>query len=391
MAFGPFMVAYALLLGAGSLSISFLNSLSNIGSLLSLFAVPLLQKKHFPKKTVLLLGCLSAPFYLLGAGVGFMHPGTSALLLLLFSVAASNLSNAFSGSLLQPWMKTLIPQKIVTSFFAKRFQLIMLFALLCNFFGWAVIRFFEKNDIRTLPYSILLFLAFFVNLLYLCLLRGVKDVAVEGKQQVAFAKQMKECLKNKTFTKALCYLSALNFSKSFLISFLTVFMIKGLDMQMSLITIVIISGQIAQMAAFTQWAKKENLSNFFLELKKIVIVFVLGLVLAMFTIFSKANLAVICLLFVTNAVFSVAQAGLTLSTNNIPLLIAPKENPTIYLSFSNILRAVVCIVGTLCGGVVLSFLEKMSLNTHTVWFLFFVLSSICFIIEYLFLIRRKYV
>ncbi len=59
LAFGPFMVAYALLLGAGNLSVSFLNSLSNIGSLLSLFAVPLLQKKHFPKKTVLLLGCFA--------------------------------------------------------------------------------------------------------------------------------------------------------------------------------------------------------------------------------------------------------------------------------------------------------------------------------------------
>ncbi len=384
------MVAYALLLGAGSLSVGFLNSLSNIGSLLSLFAIPLLQKKHFPKKSVLLLGCLSAPFYLLGAGAGFMHSDQTALLLLLLSVAVCNLSNAFAGSLLQPWMKTLIPQKIVTSFFAKRFRLTMLFALLCNFFGWAVIRFFEKSNIQTLPYTFLLFLAFFVNLLYLYLMRGVEDVAVEGKQQVAFKQKMKECFKNQTFTKALCYLSALNFSKSFLISFLTVFMIKGLDMQMSLITIVIISGQIVQMAAFTHWAKKENLQNFFLELKKIIIVFVLGLVLAMFTTFSKAGWAVVCLLFITNAVFSIAQAGLTLSTNNIPLLIAPKENPTIYLSFSNILRAVVCIIGALCGGMVLSFLETMSLNTQTVWFLFFALSSICFVVEYLFLIRRKY-
>lgn len=382
---GPFLIAYALLLGATNIQIGFLGGIGYLSYFMHILTAWILEKKNSPQKISIISSLLSSPCYLIAALLAFFpSQSSSTVLIILFSL--THLSGGIAGGAWYPWMKVIIPTKIMGRFFAVRMKYMMIAQIICSAIGALIIYFFEQEHPKEIifSYSILLFLSFIFRIYSVFTFTKVQDKKVTIEKGVSFWEKIVKSIHRKEVMYIVCLLSFLNFSMCFATPFFSVFMLKFLSFSTPVVIFYTCISQISYILSSKYWGNKADKSNCFSILNKGIFLFILTILLFLLSSYTNSYISYALLTF-AHIILGFSTFSFKLVVTNIPIQYVPKKDAPVYISIINVCKSFSAVISGICAGAILSLFEKIALQytnlsstsqTSTSWLAFWLLSII---------------
>ena len=358
LATGPTLIAYAMFFGAGNLTFGILGAIPYLGNLIHLFAAWLIEKGFSVRQISIWASFLSRPFYLLAALLAFNPDMYGALFWLVLFLSITHLVGGMAGGAYLPWMKILVPKRLMGRFFSYRFKYMMLAKIICFLCASFFLKYVHENypEKEIYAYATLLVFAFIIGLYGAYTFINVKDCKIPTKGDISFLQKLRLTLCNKPFQHLLNALSMLNFSQAFITPFITVFMLRRFDIQMSIILVLTLVLQIVYMMTIKTWGKiadRQGPVSILLLSIPLFILSLIGLILL-----NQLNLSVGYILYflltILHVLLGIATAGLTLGINNTSLLFVPEKMSAIYLSVNSAVKSFAGAFGSIIAGISLT-------------------------------------
>ncbi|MBR6729969.1 MAG: MFS transporter [Alphaproteobacteria bacterium] len=389
LAVGSTLTAYALLLGAGPVAIGILGAVPFIGNMIHLLSSYLIEKGISAKKIALWSSFLARPFYLIAAALCFFQGASWAVPVLIISLLFSYLIGSVCGGVWMPWMKELIPARMMGRFFSHRFKWMMIAKIICFIFAFILLKIatpYQNGELYS--YAFLIFLAFLISIYGACTFFYVEDKKIPTKEDMPFVKKVAHTFQNKPFSKLLTALSVLNFATNFLTPFLTVFMLKNLNVPMSTIIVLTLLQWLVYTFVVKKWGKMSDRKGPEKILIASIPIFVLcALIFMGLNIFSLTGIMLNAVLVLVNILLGVSTAALALGINNTSLLYMPKNMSSVYLSVNSVFKSFAGALGSIMAGYALIAFEKtaqlfeIANKTLFTWNLFYVTTIILCILS----------
>lgn len=384
LALGPTLIAYAKLLGAGSITFGILNSIPYLGNLMHFLVVWLLQKGHSVKKISIVTSFISRPFYLFIALLAFCPNSYITLPLLIVFLIGSYLTGCISGGCWMPWMKSLVPEKIIGHFFSERFKLMQVAKIACFLASAAFLKYVKDDypEAEIYAYSVLFVLAFVIGMYGAYTFIHVEDQPVTVNAHHSLTGQFLKTLKNKPFRQLLLCLSLINFSFTFITPFITVFMLNKLNIAISDILLLTLTSQVSYIFIIKKLGKISDRLGchkvLFFEL--ITTTVILIALMGINQIESHHSFLITCSLYAVHIVLGFTTAAWTLGMNNASLLYIKQESSAVYLTVNSVFKSLAGAIGSLFAGLILPVCLLIGNHTHLLsnekdtdgWFIFFI-------------------
>lgn len=387
LATGPFLIAYALMFGAGNIAIGFLGSIGFVGNLMHLYSAWLIEQGKTPKQISVFFSALSRPFYLIAALLAFWAGSSWALAALIVCFSCTYMIGSVAGGAWLPWMKSLVPAKLMGRFFSHRFKWMMIAKMVCYGAGALLIYYFEKNlpNYTIFAYSILLSIAFLIGIYGVMTLTRVENKEVNYQPSESFLKKTLKTFANAPFRRLLLFLGVLNFAINFVTPFMTVFMLKSLDLAMPYVIILTIISQTTHALTVKYWGKLADKKNCQSIIRRSTPIFMGCIALFLVCNYISSAKLILGILAFSHILLGIGQSALTLGMNNISLLHIPHQDASLYLSVNSVFKSFTSAIGSIIAGIILAGLEwtgglvsktfDLSLNgTSLEWTLFFIIS-----------------
>ena len=395
LAVGSTLTAYALLLGAGPIAIGILGAVPFIGNMIHLLSSYLIEKGISAKKIALWSSFLGRPFYLIAAALCFFQGASWAVPVLIISLLFSYLIGSICGGVWMPWMKELIPARMMGRFFSHRFKWMMIAKIVCFIFAFILLKIatpYQNGELYS--YAFLIFLAFLISIYGACTFFYIDDKQIPTKKDIPFIQKVTQTFQNKPFSKLLTALSVLNFATNFLMPFLTVFMLKILNVEMSTIIALTLLQWIIYTTVVKKWGKMSDKKGPEQILIASIPIFILcALIFMGLNIFPATGFSLIFILILVNILLGISTAALALGINNTSLLYMPKSMSSVYLSVNSVFKSFAGALGSIIAGYALIGYEKIAQLLQTqnksilIWNLFY-LTTIFLCILAIFLLKR---
>ena len=382
---GSLITAYALLLGANNIAIGILGAVPYIGNLMHILAAYILEKGYSVKKLSLITSFASRPFYLLAALLAFFVGQSWTVPALIICLTAVYSIGNIAGGAWRPWMKELVPNSIMGRFFAHRFKYMMIAKVVCFLIAYIILKlcaiYIPHQEINV--YACLLVVTFFLSLYGAYTFIPVNDVQLSLQPDKSFLEKISFCLKSSAFVRLMSALGSLNFTVNFITPFLTVFMLKKLNLSMSGVVILTLFSQIIYTTIVKKLGYFADKRGPHLMLYTSLPAFVIGII--GFMMLNTFNLSVISLwmgLIIIHIFLGIGTAGIALGTNNLSLLYVPQKASSVYLAVNGTVIAFMGAMGSIISGLTMTFLEKTT-NTIThpnmAWYYLFGITIFLFI------------
>lgn len=380
---GTLITAYALLLGAGDFAIGLLGAVPFIGNLMHIFAAFLLEKGFSVKKLSIVTSAVSRPFFLVAAVLAFFPrsdwvvPTLICCLLMVYSIGN------IAGGAWRPWMKNLVPNRLMGSFFSSRFKGMMIAKIVCFAFCWLILeyyrRYFPAQELHA--YFYLLLLSFLISVFGVYTTTQVADVKVSTPSKMSFVQKIKMCMKKKEFVHLMTVLGCLNFVVNFVTPFLTVFLLQKLNLSMPTVVFLTLFPQVVYVIAIKKIGALSDSKG--LPRMMTILLPSYPVVLACFVFLFTVKMPVVLfwtLLIAAHICLGVGQAAVALGSNNLSLLFIPKCSAVVYLAVNSSVIAFCGALGSVAGGSFMTIAAKISQmfsvpngNWYGLFFLTFIL------------------
>lgn len=375
---GEIVIAYALLLGASSVDVGLMGNIGYISIFSHIFSAYLINKGLTVKKVSVLFSFISRFFYLIMASLIFFNK-SYAILILLVCMVLNSLIGGVSGGAFYPWMKALIPQKKLGTFFAKRYKYMKIASIICYIVSAGIVFIFEKyfpNNV-IYAYSILFIIAFVLGIYSVYTLYNVEDVKIENSNNDNFIKKSIYILKNKSFTSLCYFLGLFYFSRSFILPFFTMFMLKKMEFSMAIViglTIIYNLSYVLSTKFLAKYINKKGCGNTLRIGSKFFI-----LTICLFTISMYVDVIIGGIFIIlAHVILGISQLSLELSLNNMPLLYVQEKDSPIYLSAISVFTAICSTVSGVLAGLFITKLELFNISTTNVWLIFYIIGCVLF-------------
>ncbi len=363
---GTVLTGFALWLGASPLVIGLLASLPAFAGLAQLaapyFTDRLGQRKSLVIAAVAAQRLLWVPVAILpflGVPVGV------AMFLLVALVSLSSMLSSFASVPWLSWMGDLVPREIRGRYFATRNILLGVVALVL---GPALGQFLDLWKAMPAPangYGFLLSFGFGVacGLVSLVVLRRVVEPPMAPGTEGSLLSQLRLPWQNQSFRRLIVFRGYYIFMVNLAGPFFVVFYLQELGLGFGAVYILSALGSLASLVSLRWWGPLcDKWGN-----RRVMVISAVGkgifpllyIGMGLTASGSPTNLTWVLLIIVQ--LFSVAESGLELAANNLPLNVAPRQHNTAYLATYAAVFSLCSAVSPLIGGALLSQFSMLSL------------------------------
>jgi len=367
---GAFLVAFALKLGASNFVIGLLAAIPALAQLLQIPSIYLVEKIRNRRGIAVIASGADRIFWLFIALIPFfLSPGAGLVFLLVAVLLHSSLS-AVTNCSWNSWMRDLVPQDQLGSFFSKRMRLMtglgIVLSLTAGFYIDYWKKLFPTNELYA--YSILFSTGFLVGMLGVYFMATIPEPPMAPAERgVSFFGVLSQPFKDADFRELMMFLGSWNFAVNLAAPFFTVYMLKKLQLNMSLIIGLTIVSQIMNFWFLRTWGRfSDRYSN-----KSVLGVsgpLFIGCVLAFaFTTMPEKHVLTIPLLIAIHILMGISTAGVTLASGNIGLKLAPKGQATAYLAANSIVNSFAAGIAPVLGGRFADFFADRQLSLMLKW------------------------
>jgi MFS family permease len=362
-----FLVAMALLLGAGNIQIGLLGAMPTFTNLSQLISI-LLVRKYNNRRAIAVYCAYLARIPLVLSGILILTLPHSSIHLLLFFLFFHYFFGSIAGPAWNSWMKDLVPEKMLGSYFSRRVRYTQTLNVLLSL-GLAVL--LDRVRVAFPQYELSVYALFFIVAGIIGIIGGfLLSRAPEPLSLLSdsdILSLFKLPLKDPNFRKLLIFNSAWVFAINIATPFFSVFMLKGLGLPISYLILLAVISQVISIITLPAWGKFSDRYSNKTILGLSTPIYIITIIAWCFVgIYSKEymNLALLLGIYILSGI---ATAGTNLSLTNIGLKLAPKEDAIVYLSVKNIIAAVFSSIAPLIGGVLADYFVTVRLTVSIQW------------------------
>lgn len=350
---GAFLVAFAIKLGASNFVIGLLAAIGPLAQLLQLPSIFLVEKVRNRRAITVVAAALTRLSWLLIALIPFLLAGQIRLTVLLVSIIVASAFGAVSGCSWNSWMRDLIPQNILGSFFSKRMRIATGVAIALSVLAAVYLDLWKKllPKYELQAYSILFLVGIGIGMLGVYFLARTPEKRMPSTQEKPrILRLLAQPFKDANFRKLIAFLASWNFAVNLAGPFFMVYMLRRLGLSMSFIIALSIVSQVMNFAFLKVWGKfTDRFSN-----KSVLAIsgplFMFSILAWTFTTMPEKYFLTVPLLVAIHVVMGLASAGVSLASGNIGLKLAPQGQATSYLATNTIVNSVAAGIAPILGG-----------------------------------------
>jgi len=364
---GVFLVAFALQLGASNFIIGLIAALGPLTQVLQIPAIYLVEKTGSRKALVVLSSFFSRLFWFLVAAIPFLFPMSYRSGILFIALLAYFGFGTISGLSFNSWMRDFIPDSIRGSYSGKRMAIataVAAFLSLAAGFGVDMYKnYFPEIGI----YSIYFAIGGFAGLLGVMFLAKIPEPKMKKDGDVNFISVLKEPFRDINFRQLMVFMGSWNFAVNFAAPFFVVYMLKRLNLSMTLIVAFSVLSQIINILFFRLWGKLADRFSNKSVLAEAGPLFIITMLIWPFTTMPESYFLTIPMLILIHILAGMSTAGVNLSSANIALKLAPAGKSTSYLAANALVSGVAATVAPIIGGVLAANLDGEELSLTLRW------------------------
>ena len=359
---GAFITAMAIHLGASNFQIGLLASLpilTNIFQLLSIWLVKRYNNRRLVTVTSSVLGRFPMLF---AAFLPFMFSTEMSLQLLLAILFIHYLFGSIAGASWNSWVKDLIPEDRLGSFFSHRTKLTTILSASLGLTISFTIDFVKANyiDYLTLTYYGIFITGGIVGLLGIYWLSKAPEPTPIVNQDSVF-EQFKKPLKDKNFKNLLIFNAAWAFSLNMAAPFFTVYLMRTMGLPLSYVIGFTILAQLSNIFTIkTLGLYSDRFSN-----KTILNIFAPVYITCMFgwiyASMPTEQVYGLLILGVISIFSGIATGGINLALYNIGMKLAPRREAMAYMSSLNMVVAMFSAISPIIAGLLADSLATQKL------------------------------
>jgi MFS family permease len=350
---GAFLVAFAVKLGASNFVIGLLAAVGPLAQLLQLPSIFIVERIRNRRLITVVSAAISRLCWLIIAVSPFLFPPKIAISVLLVLLVAVSAFGAISGCSWNSWIRDLVPENIMGSYFSKRMRIAVGVGIVLSLLAAVYLDYWKKllPTRETMGYSILFLVGFWTGMIGLFFLAKTPEPKMpKTEKRPQILRLLAQPFKDENFRKLIAFMCSWNFAVNLAGPFFMVYMLKRLGLSMSFIIGLSVVSQIMNFLFLKIWGKyTDRFSN-----KSVLAIsgplFIFSILAWTFTTMPEKYLLTIPLLVAIHIVMGLASAGVSLASGNISLKLAPKGEATAYLATNTIVNSVAAGVAPILGG-----------------------------------------
>lgn len=367
---GAFLVAFALLLGASNVVIGFIAGLQALAQILQIPTIYLVEATH-NRKALMVFGLFTSRiFWILLAVIPWMVPKIYQVDAMFIALFVDFGIGTIAGLAWNSWMHDLIPQNMLGRYMGKRMAVSTAFGVAISLAAGFGIDAFHLKFASTnalVIYSIYFAAGGLIGLWSVYFIARTPEPRMEQRPHSNIWAQIREPLHNPNFRRLLVFLGSWNFAVNLAAPFFTVYMLKRLNLSMSVVVTFSVLSQIVNVMFFRLWGHLSDRYSNKSVLAESGFMFIVTFVLWPFTGLLNQFWLSMLLLLVIHALAGISTAGITLCTGNIALKLAPRGSATAYLAVRSFVSGIPATVAPVLGGILGNWFESKRLSVTLAW------------------------
>jgi MFS family permease len=367
---GAFLVAFALKLGASNLVIGLLAAIPPLAQMIQIPSIYLVEKVRNRRAISMAASAGSRVFWLLIALIPFLFSKEVGLNFLLAAILFNAAFTAVSNCSWNSWMRDFVPQDRLGSFFSRRMSLSVGLGIILSLAAAFYIDYWKRQfpHVELYGYSVLFaagFIAGMIGVFFISTIPEPRMTPAEGEAN--FFRLILQPFKDANFKELIMFLGSWNFAVNLAAPFFTVYMLKRLQLDLSLIIAFTVLSQIMNLAFLRIWGRfSDRFSN-----KSVLGVsgpLFIGCIFAFtFTAMPEKHMFTLPLLILIHIFMGISTAGVTLASGNIGLKLAPKGQATAYLAANSLVNSLAAGIAPILGGKFADFFAARQLSMMFKW------------------------
>ncbi|TFG27069.1 MAG: MFS transporter [Promethearchaeota archaeon] len=362
---GPFLVAFALLLGANNFTIGLIAAIPPLVQIIQIPSIQLVERIRKRRVITVISLTLYRICIFSMALIPFIYSIEFGLIFLIIFLIAQSVFASIGHTAWASWMHDTIPLNQLGAFYSKRLMLSTIVALLTSLLAAIFIDYWAPSNLKSqiFGYSILFIIAFIFGMVSIYFISRVSEPRMIGPEfRMKFSKMIIEPFKDKNYRNILLFLGVWSFAINLAAPFFTVYMIKKLQFSITLIILFTIISQITTVLFLRIWGRLiDKFSN-----KSVLNVCCPLLILCIFTWtfidLPSFYIIIIPLLIIIHIFMGISMAGIILATQNISLKLAPKGRGNSYLAVTTVVSSLSLGIAPIIGGIFADYFESSELT-----------------------------
>ncbi len=354
---GSFLAGFLSYLGASNEFCAIMGSVPQLGCILQMFSPYVFEKLHNRK----LLICICCFIFRFSLGtvifIPFIIKGTTAQLMV---IAVIEIMGFLVAGFVTPgynnWNLSIAPVKNRGRYLALKDIISMLSVALVTLGIGRLLDYHKTNGNILRGFTVMFILALVLSVLDFFLTSSIREPKVDYSDQKFTLRQVILVpLQDKSFRPIILFLSMWSFAVQFSVNFIPVYMVDGLGLSYSFISIVAMIGNVIGIAATLFWGHLADKTtwSFLLRMSgSMIAVCYLG------WFFVNLSNAVV-LVPILQVLLGCCNGAFTMASINLQFTVSPKVGRTAYLGVTSAVSCVISFGGTLLG----SFFSKLLHNT----------------------------
>ena len=361
---GTFLVAMAVLLKASNFQIGLLAALPAVTNIFQLLSIWLVQRYKNRRAISVICSFLArVPLFIIGLLPLIFSKGTSINALLFFLIF-HYLFTSISGASWNSWIKDLVPEKILGSYFSRKTRLTQILNVTLSLGVAMAIDYIKLHypQYEFGAYAIMFIVGGIMGMLGIYFLSRAPEPKTTLEDQKLFTLLSKP-LKDVNFRNLLTFHSFYAFATSLALPFFVVYMMKTIGLSFAWIIFLGLLAKFGSILSLKFWGTfSDKYSN-----KTIIRIcaptFITCIVSWTFAAMTTNQVVSIAMLIVIHIVSGISAAGIDLAINNMAIKLAPKNEAISYISARNVVVAVFAAAGPMAGGLMADFFA----THHLIW------------------------
>jgi len=366
---GVFLVGYALALGASNFAIGVLAAVPFAVQFLQVPAVALVEKLR-ARRLVATWAAGIGRCFLITAAAAPLFGASSAIPILVISIALYQALAAVAGCAWNSWMRDLVPETEYGRFFGRRSAattaVATTLALSCGLLIDTWKRHLPSHP--SLAYSVLFLLSAGIGMLGVWLLSITPDLPMpETTERTPVFRLLAAPFRDPNFRRLMVFLSSWNFAVNLAAPFFTVYMLKTLGYPFATVVVLTTTSQLSNLAALGIWGSLIDRFSNKAVLRVSSPMFLLCTLAWSVTGIPWLQPILLYLLFALHMLMGIATAGVALASGNAAMKLSPPGQATAYLAASGVMSASGAAIAPVLGGLAADFFAAHELTLAFTW------------------------
>jgi MFS family permease len=366
---GPFLTDFALRLGATNFIIGVIAAIGPLSQLLQMPSVYLVEKFRNRRAMTVYAVLAGRSFLLPIALIPLLFSPAVGLGVLLGALIFQNALGAVGTCSWNSWMRDLIPQDRLGSFFSKRMAWATLLGIVLSLSGGWFLDNWKIHHAATplTGYTFIFSLGFAAGMLGAYFIACIPEAALEAvPDRVSWVQRLREPFQNENFRKLIFFLAPWTFAVNLATPFFNVYLLKYLHYSLTWVIALTVLQQGVYFAFLGVWGRFVDRFSNKTVLNISGTLFMLCILGFTFTTTPRPLLTVSWLVLLM-ILLGVAASGVTLATNNIGLKLAPRGSATANLASISIVNSLAGGIAPLLGGKLVDVFSQWDLAWTLKW------------------------